>query len=252
MAVYQHSRQPEDVVSGRWSVVSATRPERRKRTGHRPPATGHIIGMLFWFLVSGFWFDAVKAVIIDRIAAVVEQDVITLSEIDQLVILRFVERTPGESQDAYRRRVLEMMIAQALRFKDVQRFGGMEVSRDAVEARLVEIQRRFPSPEAFEQALLETELTLDEVRALITRQLQLEAYIEERFSPLIFISNEEIEAYYRESWLPQRESRGLAATPLSEVREEIRTLLRAERLDEEIRKWTEQLRSRVNVDIYAW
>lgn len=232
MAVYQHSRPLQ---------TRSQKPETRTK-----------VLVFLCFLVSGFWFGRAGAVVIDRIAAVVEQDVITLSEIDQLVLLRFIDRSTGESEDSYRRRVLETMIAQALRFKDVQRFGGMDVSRDAVEARLVQIQQRFPSPQAFEQALQETEMTLDEVRAQITRQLQLEAYIEERFSPLIFISNDEIETYYRDLWLTQRQSRGLAPLPLSEVREEIRTLLRAERLDDEIRKWTEELRSRVNVDIYAW
>lgn len=192
------------------------------------------------------------AVIIDRIAAVVEQEVIPLSEIHQLVTLRFIPRNHGESEDQYRRRVLETMIAQALRYRDTQRFGAQNVPGDAVEARLLEIQKRFPSIQAFEEALRETELTLEELKNLITRQLQVEAYVDERFSPLIFVSLDQIEEYYTNVWAPQRRARGLDVQPISEVREEIRRLLKAERLDEEIEKWTEQLRSRVNVDIYAW
>jgi peptidyl-prolyl cis-trans isomerase SurA len=206
------------------------------------------------FLVLAGLLAAVPAdaVIIDRIAAVVEQEVIPLSEINQLVTLRFIPRNAGESENQYRRRVLETMIAQALRYRDTQRFGAQTVPNDAVEARLLEIQRRFPSIQAFEQALRDTELTLDELKSLITRQLQVEAYVDERFSPLIFVSLDQIEEYYTNVWAPQRRNRGLDVPPLSEVREEIRRLLKAERLDEEIKKWTEQLRSRVNVDIYAW
>ena len=44
----------------------------------------------------------------------------------------------------------------------------------------------------------------------------------------------------------------MAIPPLAEVREEIRTLLRSSRLEEEIEKWTAQLRARANVDVYAW
>jgi len=95
-------------------------------------------------------------------------------------------------------------------------------------------------------------LTPDELRALVKRQLQVEAYVQERFAPLVFISNEEIQAYYRGTWSEQRRKRGLAMPPLAEVREEIRALLRASRLDEEIEKWTTQLRERANVDVYAW
>src|SRR5688572_27923879 len=104
------------------------------------------------------------AVIIDRIAAVVEQEVIPLSEINQLVTLRFIPRNSGESEDQYRRRVLETMIAQALRYRDTQRFGAQNVPNDAIESRLREIQARFRSTQAFEEALRETELTLEELK----------------------------------------------------------------------------------------
>jgi hypothetical protein len=206
------------------------------------------------FLVAAALLAAAPAgaVIIDRIAAVVEQEVIPLSEIHQLVTLRFIPRNSGESEDQHRRRVLETMIAQALRYRDTQRFGAQNVPNDAVESRLLEIQKRFPSTQAFEEALRDSELTLEELKSLITRQLQVEAYVEERFSPLIFVSLDQIEEYYTSVWAPQRRARGLDVPPLSEVREEIRRLLKAERLEEEIKKWTEQLRSRVNVDIYAW
>ncbi|MGZ8830603.1 MAG: hypothetical protein ACXW2Q_09550, partial [Thermoanaerobaculia bacterium] len=39
---------------------------------------------------------------------------------------------------------------------------------------------------------------------------------------------------------------------LNEVREEIRTRLRTDRLQKEIEQWTTQLRLRANVDVYAW
>ena len=193
-----------------------------------------------------------RATVVDRIAAIVDREVITLSEVNQVVALRIFARNAGEDEDAYRKRVLDAMIAQSLRFRDVERFGSEDVSRDAIEARLLEVRKRFPSDAAFDAALKTTELTLDEVRTIIKRQLQVEAYIEERFSPLIFVSLDEIEKYYREQWLPQRRERNLPATPLGDVQEEIRTLLRAERLQTEVGRWTTQLRDRANVDVYTY
>ncbi len=114
------------------------------------------------------------------------------------------------------------------------------------------MQRRFASEAEFTAAVAQAELTLDEVRALVKRQLQVEAYIQERFAPLVFISNEEIDAYYRGPWTEQRRERGLPVPPLSAVREEIRTAVRGSRLQEEIGKWTAQLRARADVDVYAW
>ena len=189
---------------------------------------------------------------IDRIAAVVDRQVITVSEVSQMVQLRFFSRAASTSDDDYRHDVLEALIAQALRYRDVERYGAADIPKDSIEARLREITARFASPAELAAAMQHAELTEEEVRALVKRQLQVEAYIQERFAPLIFVSNEEIAGYYSGPWSAQRRTRGLAVPPLNDVREEIRTLLRSDRLQSEVERWTTQLRARANVDIYAW
>lgn len=191
------------------------------------------------------------AVTVDRIAAVIDNQVLTVSEVGQMVEIRFFPRT-AETEDDHRRTVLEALIAQALRFRDVERFGAQDIARDVIEARVVEIRSRFASPADFDAALARAELTPDEMQALVKRQLQVEAYIQERFAPLIFLTNDDIAAYYSGPWTEQRRARGLPVPPLAEVREEVRTAVRGSRLQEEIEKWTAQLRARANVDIYAW
>ncbi len=193
-----------------------------------------------------------SAVTVDRVAAVIDRQVITVSEVSQMVEIRFFAPAAGQNDDDSRRAVLENLIAQALRYRDVERFGAQDIPKDTIEARLQEIEKRFPSPAGFTAAVTRAELTLDEVRALVKRQLQVEAYIQERFAPVVFIPNEDIETYYRTTWSEQRRQRGLAIPALSEVREEIRTLLRADRLQKEIEQWTSQLRGHANVDVYAW
>jgi hypothetical protein len=190
--------------------------------------------------------------IIDRVAAVVDRQVITLSEVNQVIELRLIARRDGEGEPEYRRRVVDALVAHLLRYRDVERFGAPDVSANAIEARLREIVARFPSQENFAETLLRVEMNLDEVKNIIKRQLQVAAYVDERFAPMIFVSLAEIEEYYRNVWAPQRRSRGLPVPPLGEVREEIRTLIRAGQLDDEIDNWTVQLRSRANVDIYVY
>jgi hypothetical protein len=192
-----------------------------------------------------------SAVTVDRIAAVIDQQVLTVSEVTQMVEIRFFPRT-SESDDDYRHDVLDALIAQALRLRDVERFGAQDISADTIEARLGEIRGRFANEAEFTAALARAELTLDEVRALVKRQLQVEAYIEERFAPLVFVSSEDIEAYYRGPWATQRRERGLAVPPFDQVREEVRLAVRSTRVQQEIDRWTAQLRGRANVDVYAW
>ncbi len=209
---------------------------------------GWAAGLLLFRPATG---DLLPAAVIDRVSAVIDQQVITVSEINQMVALRFFPHKSGQSDDDYRREVLDSLIAQALRYRDVERFGAPDVSKDSIEARLLEMQKRFASPAEFSAALAHTELSADELRALIKRQLQVEGYIQERFAPIIFVSSEEIDTYYRGTWSQQRRTRGLPIPPLADVTEEIRTLLRADRLQTEVASWTSQLRARSNVDIYA-
>lgn len=192
-----------------------------------------------------------SGVTVDRIAAVIDRQVLTVSEISQMIEIRFFPRV-SKPDDEARREVLDALIAQALRYRDVERFGADDIPRDTIEARIEEIRRRFASEEEFTTALARAELTLDELRALTKRQLQVEAYIQERFAPLVFVSSEDIEDYYRGPWSAQRRDRGLPIPPLEEVRDEIRQAIRSSRLQDEIDKWTAQLRARANVDVYAW
>jgi hypothetical protein len=186
-----------------------------------------------------------SAVTVDRVAARIDQQVLTVSEINQMREIRFFP-------DNDPRQILEALIAQALRFRDVERFGAQDIAKDSIETRLQEIQKRFASPAEFTAAVAHAELTMDEVRALVKRELQVEAYVQERFAPLIFVSNEDIEAMYNGAWAQQRRQRGLAIPPLAEVQEEIRVLIRSRQLQTEIDKWTSQLRAKANVDVYAW
>jgi hypothetical protein len=205
------------------------------------------------FPILAFLFASVaQPAILDRIAAVVGEQVITLSEIGQMAGLHFFPRPAKASDDEYRRQVLDELIAQALRYRDVERFGAQDIAKESIDARLREIAARFATSAAFDAALAHAEMTLDELRTLIKRQLQVEAYIQERFSPTVFIATEEIEAHYRGTWSDQRRARGLAIPQLDDVREEIRAQLKSARLAEEVQKWTAELRARANVDVFAW
>jgi len=220
------------------------------RVGELRAAAGGRAAMVTFLLAA--CCSPLASATIDRIAALVDRQVLTVSEITQMEQIRFFSRAAKQSDDDYRREILDDLVAQALRYRDVERFGATDVSKDAIEARLVQIHKRFTSIDDFNAALQQAELTLDELRALIKRELQVENYIQERFAPMIVVSTDEIESYYKGAWTQQRRQRGLAVPPLADVQEDIRTTLKSTRLQQEIDKWTTELRSRANVDIYTW
>jgi hypothetical protein len=191
--------------------------------------------------------DDAENELLDRIVAVVDEDPILLSDIRRVIALGLVERRPEEDDRGLDRRVLDDLIAQRLRSHEVDRYGFEVVPLELVEEQVEALRQRSGDPEAFEQRMSELGLDGEGVRRLLTRQLQVLIFVEERLGPRVFVSLEDIRAHYSEVLTPQLEEAGQSVPPLAEVREQIREMLRQERLNREIERWTEELRREADV-----
>ncbi len=85
------------------------------------------------------------------------------------------------------------------------------------------------------------------MRQILARQLSVLAYVEQRLGPRVFVGIEEIRKYYDEVLVPKLEAAGEPVPPIDEIRESIRAVLREERLDSEIDRWTAELRRQADV-----
>jgi parvulin-like peptidyl-prolyl isomerase len=187
---------------------------------------------------------------IDRVVAVVDEDPILDSEVTQVVELRLVEPRPGEDEEALRRRVLDQLIEQRLRFHEIDSFGFVELPTAEVEEGFAEIRARFQSDQEFARRLEVLGLEADSLRQLVARQMMVLTYVDERLGPRVFVDLEDIRAYYDSSLVPEMRRRGVEVPPLQDVREQIRALLKEERLNEEIARWTDELRRQADVEDY--
>lgn len=183
----------------------------------------------------------------DRIVAVVDEDPILASDIDRAITLGLAERREGESERAFRRRVLDSLIVERIRLHEVSRFGIERAPVEAIEAQVEVIRARFSSDEELRTRLAEVGLDLEGLRQLVARQLAVWAYFEEFLGPRIFVDLEEIREYYEGTLVPALEAEGSPVPPIEDVREEIRQLLRERRLNEAIEARTEELRREADV-----
>jgi parvulin-like peptidyl-prolyl isomerase len=183
----------------------------------------------------------------DRIVAVVDEDPILASDVERVIALGLANREPGESQEAFSRRVLEGLIDQRLRAHEIDRFGLGQVDVKLVDEHVAEIRSRFESEEAFRRRLEELDLDLEGLRQLVARQLSVLEYVNERLAIRVFITLDEINEYYEKVLVPQLRAQGAPVPPIEEVREDIRELLREQRLNREVDTWTEQLRREADV-----
>jgi len=184
---------------------------------------------------------------VDRVVALVDEEPILASDLERVIALGLVARQPGESDLAVERRALDQLIELALRQAELGRFGYQLVPVDQVDRQLEAIRARFPTPASFAAELERLGLDEQGVRQLLARQLATLAFVEERLGPRVFVGLEDIRRYYEEALVPDLAARGLEAPPIEEVRESIRALLREQRLDEEIARWTAELRRQADI-----
>jgi hypothetical protein len=193
------------------------------------------------------------AVTLDRIAAVVGDEIVLESEVDKLVALRYLEPRPGESEKAYRDRVLEGRITDLLRERELRKTGGLEPDRAEVEARMARLAERLAAErgETLEQVLAAAGMSKEEATAYVRRGLALDTFTRERLAPTVRVTDAEIKAYYDGPFRVEARRKGLETVPpLPEVSDEIRDLLRERKLNEAVARWTAELRASTRILIY--
>jgi hypothetical protein len=192
--------------------------------------------------------------VLDRIAAVVGDDIILESEVDRIVTVGLVPYRPGETARVHRDRILDELITDLLRERQLRRTAGLPPDPAEVEARLRSLEERVrkENGESFDAVLETAHVSRDEVRGWLRRGLALETYVRERISPTIKPATDaELRAYYEGPFRDQMTKKGVAALPpFAEVQESLRDLVREERLNAEIAKWTSELRQSTRVIVY--
>ncbi len=195
--------------------------------------------------------QAPKPVLQDKVLAVVDEDPILKTDLDRIVKLGFMQPKAGENAEAFRRRVLDDLIEERLRFHEIDRFGFQQVPVDEIEREVAKIRARFADEASFQRALKEVGLDGKKLRQLVARQLLVLTYVDERLGPRVFVSLEDINRYYRDVLTPEMQRRGQPVPPVEDVREDIREVLKQQKLTQEIETWTQELRTRADVIVYG-
>ena len=188
--------------------------------------------------------------LVDRVVAVVDEDPILLSDLEQAVGLGLVSAGAGESRDALRRRALDGLVEQMLWQHEIARFGFEEAPLAEVDRQLEATRARFADDAAWRAELARLGLDEQRVRSLLAHQLSVLRFVEERLGPRVFVGVDEIRAHYDQVLVPELRATGTTVPPIEEVREAIRALLKEERLNREIERWTAELRLEADVVDY--
>lgn len=190
-----------------------------------------------------------QAAIVDRIVAIVDREVITLSEAEQAQTLRLVRADGGELSLA---EVVERLIEARLIEREVKRYPGEPISLRQEDRAIQSFRQSFPSQRAFTEALGSRQMSEPELRALARRQIAITSYLERRFRPLVYVTDREVRTYYDNEL--RKESQLLGETPpeLDSVADGIRRVLEERKFNERVNAWIDGLKSRAYIRRYVW
>ncbi len=208
----------------------------------------HSTFLILAFAVLPSSVHGAQEILLDRIVAVVDEDPIFLSDIRRVIGLGLVEPRDDESETALYRRVLDGLIDQTLRLHEVERHDFGQLPSAEIDQQVARISANFTSEADLEESLDRLGLNREGLRFLVARQLRILIYIEKRLGPRIFIKTTDMRTYFDEVLTLEMQNRGLEVPEFTAVQDQIREVLREERLNTEIEEWTEELRTAADID----
>jgi peptidyl-prolyl cis-trans isomerase SurA len=191
--------------------------------------------------------DLQAAVVLDRIAAVVNGHPIKTSDIERdLRLTDFLNKATLKLDAADKKAAEERLIDQQIIRGEIAS-GGYRRAGDAnAEALLRQIRRdRFANSDvSLQRALVHYGLTEDQLRAQLLWQLTVLGFINERFRAGVLVSDDDVQKYYDQH-------RAELRAPLQTVSGTIRTALEGEQVNQQFDMWLDGARRDAQIDYKA-
>lgn len=182
------------------------------------------------------------AAVIDRVLAVVNGHLITLSDVRASVQLGLIE--PAASADPIDA-ALEQWIDRVLVLGEVERYAPPDPPAALVDERLARVKARAGGAEPYQAILAAYGFGDDWVRQWVRADLRTETYIEQRFAGATEPTAEELENFFRQN--PGVFRRNGQDIPVEEAQQLARERVRATRRRAVVADWREQLRRRAEI-----
>src|SRR5262249_36111089 len=175
----------------------------------------------------------VQAEVLDKVVAVVEGHVITLSDLRNE---RAIRTQLGEKAPDTNKALAKDLIDQYIIERQIADYPNIDVMDAEVDAELQTLNVR----------------TSDPLRTAVRRRIRMRKFFDVKFRQLIRPTDDEIRKYYEEVFVPEARTRGLQSIPpLSdpEMAAAIRENVIQESVNHELDVWLEAMRRRSNIEV---
>jgi hypothetical protein len=201
-------------------------------------AAGVSLGLLFSLFAA--------AEIVDMIAATVNDEVITLTDIKIVEVFGISDNIEGVPEQDRQRLILDSLIDQKLVIQLASQ--GVSVDEDQIESALSGIIQSI-DPDLAGRELIQFGLDWDDLKVYLRDKLLYQKILSDRFDLGVIVSIEEIERYYEQVYIPAQKEQGTEPQPMIEVLDQIERAIKREKLRGQIEEWLNNLRREANIQL---
>ena len=190
--------------------------------------------------------------VIDGVVASVNRHPILRSDWDEAVRFEaFMQQKPlTEITEGERLLGLKRLIDRQLLIAQMGDAKYLEPSQDRLAQDLAKLRAQLPNgadDAAWRRLLAGYGLNEQSVVRHLRNEFRVMNFIEVRLRPNVHISDEEVEAYYRDQLIPDLRKSGAAIVPLNDVKSRIQELLTQKDIDELLDTWLHNLRQQAEI-----
>jgi hypothetical protein len=206
------------------------------------------MGIIFMAMVgivslnSGFGQDET----IDRILAIVNGQLITLTDVRVAQTFGLYERGQESSADGTIEQVLQKLIDQKLA---IQVTGSdASVNQAEMNAFLDSVSEEMEK-DKFREELEYFGMERNDLRPYAFERILFNRILSSRFDRAVLVTLEEIQDYYETRYVPDQKAQGLEVKSMLDIFDEIETVLRKEKSEEQVEEWLRNLREKSDIQI---
>jgi hypothetical protein len=191
---------------------------------------------------------------VDQILTLVNDDIIT--RIDLLWSIAIDRKAPspvGPVGSDLLRQKLDVMIDERLVSQEAARIPTADITQDEIDRKRTELIAGFKSEAEFRQRVGSVGLTPQKIDELLRQRILMDRFVDFRFRSFVLATEQEIQRYYDETFASEMRRKGQVPPSLDQmleattVREKIREIVKARKVDDELDRWLSAARQRAEV-----
>ena len=198
------------------------------------------------FMAAFFFFSfAGSQEVVDRIAAVVNEYVITLSDVKIAASFNLYEEEIL-SQEKNNFEVLDWLVNQKLVIGMTQE--SISIEPEAVEAAYQSLLNKL-GEETVKARLDSFGLKKEDLQDYLFEKIHFQRIIEDRFGLAVRVSLKEIEEFYSQKFVPAQKAKNIEPLPILEALEEIESAIKKDKINILVKDWLNNLRREADIQI---